>query len=1488
MNQELERFEPTQAGGRIAYEHLHRYAICRDRVAGLRVLDVACGAGYGTNILAQAAAEATGVDIDAAAIRKASKKYKRDNLKFVTADCCEMPFEADSFDVVVANEMIEHIEEQAAFLEEAKRVLKPGGALLVSTPNKPVYNRYKSPNPFHVAEMTIPEFRRLLKRHFGHVQFTGLRMALVSTGFEMDGSQQVANLAAAKTYRGVRLQDVRPDINNDELHFDDPEYLLATCSDRPIQDAPAHATIFFSNEEDLWLEHEKIMAWASQLHEEDEILRANLRDARVELDDVRGAFDEEKRTNGQSSDQARQFLTVSSRLLSRLTGSDLEADPTSLVEAMFALNEQIVIQRTRLERLAETEERVANLQQEVEAGRAQHELRVAALKREHDEAREKLSADLQAARDVHRAQLVELDSARDVHRAQVVELDSARAEQARLADELRRSELRSDELQRHTRQWHEERDNAIREAEHRAISLERALKEAQGAVARLSGENSAGAQDPGEQPSGPRELQGTPSAEKAGTSRQLRRRSRLIASHSQIQDELGRACEAMRGAVPPADPAGESLISRLFGTRSPGRATPFDRLWIERQVPDVGRISVSAFLKGPCFYRVDPHPLFASTYYLERYPDIAAAGMSPLAHYLEHGWREGRDPHPYFANDWYLQQNPDVLSAGINPLMHYLEHGWKEGRRPNPVFDPRAYLAQNPDVEAAGLEPLSHFVAFGLEEDRAIPFLGLERDWRALAANSDAQSLMDYLLSDAVAPAVAPQSFDASDESWPPRALNDFWIPQALRDFMIGRHLDDVIPLYTYFYSIMDAFADAPDQFPDSSACQRIMDRARELSSQRASRAGASPQVSVIVPAYNNILDTLLCIVSLLETQPEIPFEIIVADDCSNDATERLIPAIGGIVRHVRHNKNLGFVGNCNAAAEQASGNKIVLLNNDTLPLPGWLENLVAPFHRLEKIGLVGSKLINWDGRLQEAGGIFWKDGSAWNFGRGENPCDSEYNYLKDVDYCSGASIAIPTELWRRLGGFDSDYGPAYCEDSDLAFRIREAGYRTLYSPFSELIHHEGRSHGRDTATGIKAHQVTNQQRLFDRWQRVLERDHFRNGDKVLRARDRSIRKPHILVIDHYVPQFDKDAGSRTMFHFLEALVEEGWAVTFWPENLYHDPDYTRAIQEIGVEAIYGPRFVGKFSDFLRSRTGLYDAVLLSRPHVAVHFIDDVRALTDARVLYYGHDVHFQRMKAQKEVAGSTIDEHVEAMRALELTLCDRCDVILYPSEDEAQLMAKLVAPNVQSRAIPAYRYSDAEIGGASEQVERISPRVGRPAQLLFVGGFSHGPNADGIAWFSREVAPILRSQGFQFELQIAGSNPTAEVWDLETDDTHVLGFVSDDRLLELYRNASAVIAPLRFGAGVKGKVVEAMVRGVPVATTSAGAQGLSGAENYLFIGDSPEEFAAAVRAATDAEAGRSKARSAVDYVREHYSQTAMVSVFKQVLPSPRFISKAA
>ncbi|CAO3460156.1 hypothetical protein [Azospirillum argentinense] len=120
-----------------------------------------------------------------------------------------------------------------------------------------------------------------------------------------------------------------------------------------------------------------------------------------------------------------------------------------------------------------------------------------------------------------------------------------------------------------------------------------------------------------------------------------------------------------------------------------------------------------------------PHPLFDPAFYLQANPDVAASGVEPLAHYVDHGWREGRKPNPHFDPTFYLRTNPDVAASGTEPLAHYLARGWREGRRPNPYFDPARYIEANPDIGASGAEPLTHYVLHGWQEGRPT---GLEQD----------------------------------------------------------------------------------------------------------------------------------------------------------------------------------------------------------------------------------------------------------------------------------------------------------------------------------------------------------------------------------------------------------------------------------------------------------------------------------------------------------------------------------------------------------------------------------------------------------------------------------------------------------------------------------------------------------------------------------------------------------------------------------------
>jgi GT2 family glycosyltransferase/SAM-dependent methyltransferase len=1596
MSGEQELLGLDEDSGRTAYEHLHRYAIWREYAGGKRVLDLACGTGHGSYIIASEAAEVVGIDVNASAIRRASKSFTRPNLKFMVADGVDLPFDAQSFDVVIANEILDHVDNPEALASEARRVLADGGLFLASTPTKSVHNQSKNAHQLHASQSELEEFRELLSRNFGHVHYTGLRMALISAGYDLDSDEHGANLASAKLYHGSISSGGRTGVENEEFSLENPDYILATCSDRPIDTARLRSSVFYSRESDLWLEHEQYRGEAGK-----------------SADVTAQALDQQREA---LTREASATLATTARLVGHMVSAPVEPDQISLVEAMFKLNETTVTRRLKLEALErrsadlETElaslradgaQRQAQLQADLQRavtestaqkGRASDfEVKAAAALQNVDRLQDQLSEVLaESARrsdeatalfdakeselrrrfisaqkdaDMRQVQLAELrtefDSlkrdageqkdqiadlldqltvarhevgARDAQlklmREETENLTAAAAEKA---DELEltvttlREEIKAAQAEARARDAElklmREQTQKLTAATERADELElivaklrEELKAAQAKV-ELQQESRAGAKSSTRNGDAKRVVSGSDSGRDAGIASStkrlhsmesrreaafLRRKVRFSTRHRRIQEQLSRANEAVRGRTLAAPPArSKSWIERLKGKSTPFQTILFEADWLERQNPHLGSVTIERYLKDSSLFELDPHPLFAARTYLDHYPDVASSGIAPLEHYTRIGWREGRDPHPYFANDWYLHQNADVLAQGdLSPLEHYLTHGWKEGRRPNPAFDPRAYLDRYPDVMEAGFEPLTHYVIHGAAESREIPFAEGEADWRNLVPSAGSRSLLDFLLkcppeevpTDSAALAM-PQSFgvpqsldedrDGVSSTWPPTPINDYWLPQPLRDFTVTQHGEDAVPLYWYLCSVMDYYSDDPDGFAKSRACRDVVARAHSLSLARAEAEVARPDATIVIPVYNNILDTLLCLVSVLESETTASFEVIVADDGSSDDTASLVSQIGGIVRHLRQPHNLGFLGNCNAAAQVAHGQTLVLLNNDTLVLPGWLDGLLDPFDQHDRVGIVGSKLLNWDGTLQEAGGIFWEDGSAWNFGRGMDPLSPEFSYLKDVDYCSGASIAIPIGLWQQLGGFDTLYEPAYCEDADLAFRVRAAGFRTLYNPLSEVVHHEGRSHGRDLSSGIKAHQVTNQERFLDRWGDVLAREHYPNAQNVLEARDRSSSRPHVLVIDHNVPQWDRDAGSRTIYQYIDVLLDLGCAVTFWPENLYRDPQYVSQLQSMGVEVIYGPRFRNGFDDFIRERGGLYDAVFLSRPEVATNFLPALRSHSDARILYYGHDLHFRRLQSNLELGGNVDPAEIDRIREVELDVCRDCDVIFYPDPEEVELIADEVGGDREFIANPVFIYSADQIATARTKLPAIKDNQSR--RLLFVGGFNHHPNREGIIWFVNEVMPLIRNELDGVTLDIAGSNPPPEVLGLAGSDVAVLGLVSDTHLQQLYAAASLAVAPLRYGAGVKGKVIEALALGVPVATTPIGAQGIGPGDDILFLGESAVELAGAiVEALTERETAEDKARQGLIFIEDHYGRDAMRRLFERLIVDSR------
>jgi GT2 family glycosyltransferase len=637
--------------------------------------------------------------------------------------------------------------------------------------------------------------------------------------------------------------------------------------------------------------------------------------------------------------------------------------------------------------------------------------------------------------------------------------------------------------------------------------------------------------------------------------------------------------------------------------------------------------------------------------------------------------------------------------------------------------------------------------------------------------------------------------------------------------------------------------------------------------------SGLNPTVSIIIPVYEKLEYTLACLKSILDYLPKATFEILVLDDQSKDGSDLELNKVKNI-RVIRNPQNLGFLKSCNAGSQEARGKYIFFLNNDTKVTEGWLDKSIEIFDQRKDVGMVGSKLIYPDGTLQEAGGIVWKDGSAWNYGRGKDPSLPEFNYIREVDYCSGAAILLERELFEKLGRFDERYVPAYYEDNDLAFKIRECGKKVIYQPRSVVIHFEGISHGTDESIGLKAYQVANSKNFFDRWAITLIKNHYKNGEKVFLAKDRSFDKKTVLIIDHYVPQPDRDAGSKSMWHIINTLIKNNINVKFWPHNNYYDPIYSPWLENIGVEVIAGNHTVNQFKNWIIENGSFLDQIFLSRPHISVDFIDLIKQYSKAKTIYYGHDIHYLRLEKQHEVTKEEkLLKDIDLHKKLEEKMWKNVDVIYYPSiEEEVYVnnwLQKESITNILCRTIPVYAYDSFEDNKNKDFEER--------SNILFVAGFGHPPNIDGAIWFVEKIFPLVIEKNPNVKLTLVGSNPTKEVKALACDSINVTGFVSDQKLEQFYSESRIAVVPLLYGGGMKGKVIEAMRFGIPLITTSIGLQGLKKASEFIPSTDNPQKFAELISEyLNNKEKWMKTSKDMVHFVKNNYSAEALWKIIAE------------
>jgi GT2 family glycosyltransferase len=623
-----------------------------------------------------------------------------------------------------------------------------------------------------------------------------------------------------------------------------------------------------------------------------------------------------------------------------------------------------------------------------------------------------------------------------------------------------------------------------------------------------------------------------------------------------------------------------------------------------------------------------------------------------------------------------------------------------------------------------------------------------------------------------------------------------------------------------------------------------------------------APHVSVIIPVYQNLAHTLACLRSIQAQPPTSAFEVIVVDDASPDGSAATLDEIVGI-RLVRQTENRGFVGTCNTGAQVARGQFLIFLNNDTQVTAGWTEELLRCFLLRPSCGIAGSQLVYPDGRLQEAGAWVFSDASAWNRGRFESRADPRMRYAREVDYVSGASLAIRREVFAQMHGFDTRFSPGYYEDTDLAFAVRAAGMSVWYVPGSVVVHAEGISSRGEGDTGMKRFQAINRVKFAQKWADLLHEQPAPGTP--LAVVERAAYRGTIFVADVATPEISRDSGSLRLVTIMQLLVEDGWHVAFAPDDGRTNNQAIRELGRLGIETIARP-WVDGIPSWLAKEGSQISAAILCRHTVANQYTQLVRRYApQAKLIFDTVDLHFLREeRAASSADNGTFAKQAEATRRQELRLIQQADTTFVVSDYERELLRKLT-PEAHVDLL----------SNIHDVYGRTHAFAGR-RDLLFIGGYGHPPNSDAMHWMASDILPVLRRMIPDIEIFVAGDIPPAEQQSLQAAGLRMLGRVPD--LAHLMSSCLASIAPLRFGAGVKGKINMAMSYGLPVIGSTVAVEGMKLTDGLdVLVADTPDDIAACYLRLMQSESlWTSLSDRALANVELHFSPSAALETLRR------------
>ena len=618
--------------------------------------------------------------------------------------------------------------------------------------------------------------------------------------------------------------------------------------------------------------------------------------------------------------------------------------------------------------------------------------------------------------------------------------------------------------------------------------------------------------------------------------------------------------------------------------------------------------------------------------------------------------------------------------------------------------------------------------------------------------------------------------------------------------------------------------------------------------------------LATVCIAADAAIDTLYqCIVALHEAGVDARADIVLLDDGGRGGLAALLPAVAGNLRYQHLPAGGSLVAARNAVASAARGRLIAFLAPQVRVRPGWLDELAGTFAREPEAAMVTAKVVRGDGLLHATGILVGDGGILRDPGHLAEADDPAYDFMRPVDAVGDVAFAVRRDVLAELGGFSNAYSALPHALFDLCMRLRLRGYRVFYQPMARGV---WSGDGRDDRPPVP------DLALPDEDSRQL-RQHWLAGrlPAVPAATHAEARfLGHALVIDSTLPRPDHDAGSVMTFEQMLLLRRLGYRVAIAAAGGgEHPPSVTDALRRNGIEVVAPPAY-DSIMAYLEAYGAGLDLVQVYRHACATMFFDRVRSMApQARLLFVPADLHHVREAREAALTGAPAPDP-DLTRERELDCIRGSDATILHSDYELALLHN----DVPSGKLRLLRW----IAHSRPPARGFAGRHG----LCFVGSFRHPPNADGVQWFVAEVLPLVLRALPDLRLRIVGADPPDSVRALASANVEVLGWVAD--LDALFEQVRLSVAPLRYGAGFKGKVATSLACGLPVVGTTIALEGTGLAPgDGVAVADAAAAFAdEVVRLHEDEAAWTALAAAALRRCHELYSPQAALELYRRLL----------